>query len=266
MTFPADQLDQKTRMAEIRALVVELAVMAGVDHIPTVDEATRSRLTDARVHAPDPSGKPAVASLREYAEYLARETGVDVERIIRGLFPRKTPAELGRVAYQAYGDARQWKAFNGDRMPAWDQLHEDMQTAWAVATIAAHGAAIGQNLKVLTAGASRVGPGDALFYGPNGTVSGDPGERALVPANVTQQEPFTVDADGITYLVDPNTDIRQSVTTPRFWGDTFRATCNACPDWEFIGVGSQVNGEATKHNVTVHGTRLTSPTVEGESA
>jgi hypothetical protein len=37
---------------------------------------------------------------------------------------------LGRVAYQAYGNARNWTAVNGGAIPHWANQAPDLQEAW----------------------------------------------------------------------------------------------------------------------------------------
>ncbi len=41
--------------------------------------------------------------------------------------------ELAQVAYEAYGDYREWKVFSGDAMPTWQEQHEDLKEAWICA-------------------------------------------------------------------------------------------------------------------------------------
>jgi len=45
----------------------------------------------------------------------------------------KTLAELGRVGYEAYGAEADWKAYNGEPMPQWEELPGHIRTKWAVA-------------------------------------------------------------------------------------------------------------------------------------
>lgn len=40
---------------------------------------------------------------------------------------------LGRTAYEAYGDQRGWKVFNGDPMPTWYDQDEAIRVAWDAA-------------------------------------------------------------------------------------------------------------------------------------
>lgn len=42
----------------------------------------------------------------------------------------------GRVAYDAYGDAVEWRAVSGDRMPRWDEQDELRRAAWEAAAMA----------------------------------------------------------------------------------------------------------------------------------
>lgn len=41
--------------------------------------------------------------------------------------------ELGRVAYEAYGDAVQWTTFSGQKMPTWEEQNPRLKQAWNVA-------------------------------------------------------------------------------------------------------------------------------------
>lgn len=41
-----------------------------------------------------------------------------------------TMAELGRSAYRAYGQVTDFKNFQGDPMPEWDDLGQHIQEAW----------------------------------------------------------------------------------------------------------------------------------------
>ena len=40
---------------------------------------------------------------------------------------------LGKVAYEAYCETRQWKSFNGDPLPRWDNVRPDIKEGWQVA-------------------------------------------------------------------------------------------------------------------------------------
>lgn len=46
---------------------------------------------------------------------------------------------LGRVAYEAYGDARGWVVFNGAPMPTWNEQSIDLREAWEMAGLAVAG-------------------------------------------------------------------------------------------------------------------------------
>jgi hypothetical protein len=48
---------------------------------------------------------------------------------------------LGQIAYEAYGDAREWKVFGGGAMPPWDAQDSDIAAAWERAAEAAAEAA-----------------------------------------------------------------------------------------------------------------------------
>lgn len=43
------------------------------------------------------------------------------------------PKEAAQWAYDAYGDSRHWRAYNGESIPQWDQLPEGLQQAWRTA-------------------------------------------------------------------------------------------------------------------------------------
>lgn len=45
--------------------------------------------------------------------------------------------KLGRVAYDAYGAATDWKTYDGRQMPAWTDLPQRIKYAWACAAAAA---------------------------------------------------------------------------------------------------------------------------------
>lgn len=41
--------------------------------------------------------------------------------------------ELGKEIYNAYGDHRNWKVFNGDSMPTWEEQSTELKEAWIAA-------------------------------------------------------------------------------------------------------------------------------------
>lgn len=41
--------------------------------------------------------------------------------------------DLGQVAYEAYGDSRDWKTVAGSEMPVWSDQSEALQEAWRAA-------------------------------------------------------------------------------------------------------------------------------------
>lgn len=45
---------------------------------------------------------------------------------------------LGQIAYEAYGNCRDWKVFTGDPMPTWEQQVPELQEAWEAAAQAVH--------------------------------------------------------------------------------------------------------------------------------
>ena len=42
-------------------------------------------------------------------------------------------SELGRIAYEAYGEALDWQTFAGDPMPSWDEQDPGLKDAWDAA-------------------------------------------------------------------------------------------------------------------------------------
>lgn len=45
-------------------------------------------------------------------------------------------AELGRVAYEAYGESVGWTTFSGTGMPTWEEQNERLKQAWNSAAAA----------------------------------------------------------------------------------------------------------------------------------
>lgn len=43
---------------------------------------------------------------------------------------------LGEIAYNAYGDAREWKTFGGTPMPNWKEQDAGLKLAWEIAALA----------------------------------------------------------------------------------------------------------------------------------
>lgn len=44
--------------------------------------------------------------------------------------------ELARIAYNAYGENRDWTNFKGDPMPKWEVLPEPQQIGWIAVAVA----------------------------------------------------------------------------------------------------------------------------------
>jgi hypothetical protein len=44
---------------------------------------------------------------------------------------------LGQIAFEAYGDNREWKDWRGQPMPQWGDVREEIRVAWQVAAEAA---------------------------------------------------------------------------------------------------------------------------------
>ncbi|MBS2531559.1 hypothetical protein KGQ20_02110 [Catenulispora sp. NF23] len=49
--------------------------------------------------------------------------------------------DLGRVAYEAYCQARDWSAYDGQTLPQWEDQHPDLRRAWEAAAAAVAAAA-----------------------------------------------------------------------------------------------------------------------------
>ena len=43
---------------------------------------------------------------------------------------RMTDEELGKVAYDAYCEARHWKSFEGQPLPKWEDTRTDVKVGW----------------------------------------------------------------------------------------------------------------------------------------
>lgn len=52
--------------------------------------------------------------------------------------PDPGPVTAGQIAYEAYGDHRQWIAFNGEPIPRWTEALDDIKAAWHYAAAAIH--------------------------------------------------------------------------------------------------------------------------------
>lgn len=44
----------------------------------------------------------------------------------------------GKVAYERYAQHREWKAFNGNPIPKWEEVQPDIKAAWEEAAKAVH--------------------------------------------------------------------------------------------------------------------------------
>ena len=49
---------------------------------------------------------------------------------------------LGQVGYEAYAEHQEWKNFQGNPIPHWDTLREDIKAAWEVSAQASADEAI----------------------------------------------------------------------------------------------------------------------------
>ncbi|MDA0244685.1 MAG: hypothetical protein OT477_14800 [Chloroflexi bacterium] len=59
------------------------------------------------------------------------ETVIGFEGVDLNYSPEDFP-KLGQIAYEAYGDFRDWKAWDGKPMPTWAEVNEGIKAAWAV--------------------------------------------------------------------------------------------------------------------------------------
>lgn len=41
--------------------------------------------------------------------------------------------DLGRVAYETYGDSVNWTTFSGEKMPSWGEQNDRLKQAWNAA-------------------------------------------------------------------------------------------------------------------------------------
>jgi hypothetical protein len=51
--------------------------------------------------------------------------------------PNVDTLAITRDAYHAYGDLREWKAYDGKPMPAFEELPDGIRDAWRAATVKA---------------------------------------------------------------------------------------------------------------------------------
>ncbi|AXH66183.1 hypothetical protein SEA_SATIS_22 [Streptomyces phage Satis] len=42
-------------------------------------------------------------------------------------------SELGKVAYEAYGESVNWTTFSGGKMPSWEEQNDRLKAAWNAA-------------------------------------------------------------------------------------------------------------------------------------
>ena len=40
---------------------------------------------------------------------------------------------IGQVGYEAYAEQQDWKNYQGNAIPAWDEVRDDIKTAWQCA-------------------------------------------------------------------------------------------------------------------------------------
>lgn len=49
----------------------------------------------------------------------------------------ETADELGKAAYDAYCETREWKSFRGEPLPQWPEVTQDIKAGWMAAAEAA---------------------------------------------------------------------------------------------------------------------------------
>jgi hypothetical protein len=42
-------------------------------------------------------------------------------------------SDLAKVAYEAYAEHQEWKNYQGNPIPQWEEVREDIKSAWRVA-------------------------------------------------------------------------------------------------------------------------------------
>lgn len=52
---------------------------------------------------------------------------------VQSNMPTKTLTELAQIGYEAYGAEADWKAYNGEPMPKWDELPDHIHRKWKAA-------------------------------------------------------------------------------------------------------------------------------------
>lgn len=67
---------------------------------------------------------------------VANYRGWAVWREGPGAPARSHAAELARVGYEAYGEVAEWRAYNGEAMPRWDDLPDHIHRKWQAAAVA----------------------------------------------------------------------------------------------------------------------------------
>jgi hypothetical protein len=49
---------------------------------------------------------------------------------------QRSPEDLAKIAYRAYGETTDFKNFRGEPMPEWENLGDRIQSAWIAASTA----------------------------------------------------------------------------------------------------------------------------------
>lgn len=53
---------------------------------------------------------------------------------------------LGQLAFNTYGDARNWTAYNGEPIPDWTTLPDNAKNAWTAAATTIHDYVLAETL------------------------------------------------------------------------------------------------------------------------
>lgn len=83
----------------------------------------------------------------------------------------------GQIGYEAYGDAADWKAYNDERMPQWDDLPPHIRDRWQAAAGAIEHSIIYGDVKSALESNEVIESVMAMIQ--VGTDAGDPPEKIL---------------------------------------------------------------------------------------
>lgn len=84
---------------------------------------------------------------------------------------------LGQIAYTAYGDTVDWKNFQGNPMPSWEQLPDIIQRAWEAA---AENAVLFVGVNIQLDGRDLEAIKHAHAYAKNHSAAGVPGHGSFL--------------------------------------------------------------------------------------